>query len=136
MAVPKRDSQASPAGEKQGLPIGEITLALNSPFSKQLEERIDILSLLQDNSETLTEAVSDFLHHFEYLQEEYIRPLFEEEGDIYFMPEYEITSGDDDHADHYSFVRLLASMVEQCQAKKAPNLSAEDLQQLKHISGR
>lgn len=118
------------------LPMREITLALNSPFSKQLEERIDILALLQEDSEIKHEAITDFLRHFEYLQEEYIRPLFEEPGDIHFIPEYVITAGDDDHPDHYSFMRLMASMVEQCQSEEKRHLSEEDLQQMKHIAGR
>lgn len=117
------------------LPMRELTLALNSPFSKQLEERIDILSLLAD-SEVRDEAIVDFLRHFEYLQQEYIRPLFEEEGDIHFMPEYVITHDDDEHPDHYALIRLLASMIEQCQPDKAPNLSEEDLVQMSHIAGR
>lgn len=116
----------------------EMTLALNSPFSKQMEERIDMLALLGDtgDSEIRDEAIVDFLRHFEYLQHEYIRPLFEEEGDIHFMPEYVITHDDAEHPDHYALIRIMASMIEQCQPDRAPHLSDEDLTQLSHIAGR
>lgn len=133
MSVMKREHKT--AIKTKTLPLGKMTLALNSPFSRQLEERIDILNLL-GNSPVRDEAISDFLHHFEYLQEEYIRPLFEEEGDVYFTPEYVITSDDHEHPDHYGMIRLMASMIEQCQPEKSPNLTEEDMSQMRHISGR
>ena len=132
----QRQSKTALALGVQAVARGPLDMSMpKSPFSKQLDERIDMLGLLV-NSEEQGEAVSDFLRHFDYLQQEYIRPLFEEAGDINFMREYQITPDDGEHPDHYALIRLMASMVEQCQPDKSPNLSSEDLMQMSHIAGR
>ncbi len=100
------------------------------PFSAPLAEHLDPIHLLGE------EAHESFLQRFEYLQNEYLKSLYADDGDIYFVPEYQLTIGDAEHPDHYALIRLMASMVGQCQPDKAPNLSEDDFNQLSHISGR
>lgn len=123
----RREPSSKGAADALGL---EIMGGKVGPFSAPLAEHLDPINLLGE------EAHESFLQRFEYLQNEYLKSLYADDADIYFVPEYQLTIGDAEHPDHYALIRLMASMVGQCQPDKAPNLSEDDFNQLSHISGR